>query len=341
MRLRTYLLVGAGTVGAAALAACGSTSSSDSVGTASPSNRVPAATANGSDLKFDGGVAPTPAQIREAFKNVKSPSGEIPVVWRIDDIQAWFCSSILDSVFEPFTSTNTPLSIGIIGTGLSGDPTVNSVLKSLENNPNIEFANHSFTHPSGGLPSLGGLVQQQADLQQDQDMIKSVVNVSADTFIPPDNVYDDNTVQAMKNVNLTNMSAQCTWTAPGVTALCPEGSDVTWPNLTWSNLISMPAGAVIDDWSDFSKPASVDIAMAWADAQIKNQGFAVFMLHPQELATDGTGQCKTVDQSKLGVIKDVISQGAQKGWRYYTFDGMAQAAKDVAAKAPKAKSGNR
>lgn len=331
MRARTAILLGIGAVGTGALAACGSTTTSTET-TPSATHGSPVAT--GSDSHpFKSGQLPTTSQLKAAFKGVAPRAGEIPVVWRMDDIQAWFCSSIFDDITAPFTSTNTPLSLGIIGNGLTADNTIVSDLQALKTNPTIEFANHSFTHPSGGLPSLGGETVQQNDLQEDQDMINTVVGAPAATFIPPDNAYDANTVQAATNVGLTNISAQCTWSAPGQTEFCPDGSKVVWPNLTWQQLTSMPAGAVIDDWTDFSQPASVDTAMAWANAQITNQGFAVFMLHPQELATDGGSACATPDTTKLQVISDVITQGKAKGWHFYTFNQMAAAAKAAAAKA--------
>lgn len=329
MRAKTAILLGIGVVGTGALAACGtSTTSSDA--TPSAPHGAPAAT--GSDSHpFKSGQLPTTSQLKAAFKGVAPRAGEIPVVWRMDDIQGWYCSSIFDDITAPFTSTNTPLSLGIIGNGLTGDATIVADLTALKGNPNIEFANHSFTHPSGGLPSLGGESVQQNDLQEDQTVINSVVGAPAATFIPPDNAYDSDTVQAATNVNLTNLSAQCTWSAPGTSVFCPTGSEVVWPNLTWQGLASMPAGAVIDDWTDFTKPASVDTAMAWADAQIANQGFAVFMLHPQELATDDA-TCTTPDAAKLKVISDVITQGKAKNWHFYTFSQMAAAAKAAASK---------
>lgn len=278
--------------------------------------------------------AATLAKIKENFKNAPTPTGKIPVVWRIDDIQAWFCSSILSDIFAVFTGTDTPLSIGIIGRDLDQDTNVDTTLKGLAGNANIELADHSFSHPDGGLPSLGGESAQQADLSSAQAMITKITNVVATTFIAPDNAYDADTLTAMSAEKLNVLSAQCTWSAPGQTEFCPTGSNVVWPNITTGGITYLPAGAVIDSWTDFTQPASVDTAMTWANSQAVNQGFVVFMLHPQELATDSN--CTTVDQTKLAVIKQLIDNASTNKWEFYTFQQLtAQAAK---ARATAAKS---
>lgn len=329
MRISTAVLLGIGALGFGAVVACSSNTTQSVMGSDS-ATPMPAAT--GSDNQaFKSGKEPTLDELTAAFKHVPTAAGPVPVVWRLDDVQAWYCSSILDDILAPFTSTNTPLSVGIIGTGLSDDSTVVSVLQGLKGNPNIQFANHSFTHPSGGMPSLGGEAAQQNDLQQAQTAIEGVTGVTPDTFIPPENLYNTDTQTAMANVGLVDMSAQCTWTGPGAVDNCAEGSGVVWPKLSWENIAMMPAGAVIDSWTDFTQPASVTTAQAWANAQIANQGFAVFMLHPQEFATDAS-TCKQPDTTKIGVLQQVISQGKAAGWKYYTFDGMAKAAASAARK---------
>lgn len=328
MRLSNAILLGIGVAGFSAIVACSNNASDGGQAVDSPTP-VPAAT--GSDNRaFLNGKEPSAAQLRAAFKGVPAPAGPVPVVWRIDDVQAWFCSGILAEVLAPFTSTDTPLSVGIIGRDLDQDSTVVSVLQGLKNKPNIQFVNHSNTHPAGGMPSLGDETAQQDDLQQAQTMIQSVTGVTPDTFIPPENLYDANTQQAMANVGLVNMSSQCTWTGPGAPDNCAEGSDVTWPNLTWDSIAMMPAGAVIDSWTDFTQPASTAVATAWATAQIANQGFAVFMLHPQEFATDAN--CTQLDTAKISVLKQVIALASSSSWNYYTFDGMAKAAATKAAR---------
>jgi len=278
--------------------------------------------------------AATLAKIKENFKNAPAPTGKIPVVWRIDDIQAWFCSSILSDIFAVFTGTNTPLSIGIIGRDLDQDANVDSILKGLAGNADIELADHSFSHPDGGLPSLGGESAQQADLASAQAIITKVTGVVASTFIAPDNAYDSDTLTAMSAEKLNVLSAQCTWSAPGQTEFCPTGSNVVWPNITTGGVSYLPAGAVIDSWTDFTQPASVDTAMTWANAQAVNQGFVVFMLHPQELATDTN--CTSVDQTKLAVIKQLITNASTNNWEFHTFQQLtAQAAKAAASKSSK------
>lgn len=245
------------------------------------------------------------------------------VIIRLDDIQAWYCETLSEVVIDNVVSTQTPISVGIIGRYLDEDTDITSYLKSIASNPLVEIASHSYSHtPYGGQ----SVAWQEDDLEASLNMIEKVTSVVPLSFIPPQNSYDENTAVVEVEYSMSIMSAQCTWdlALSNTTISCGVGSKVVAPNIIWNGIAMLPAGAVLGDvhyWEDFSGPASVDDAVAWIDAQILGQGFSVLMLHPQEFATDES-TCDTLDQSKLNVLLDLIAYGKDK-WQFMTFQNAA------------------
>lgn len=247
---------------------------------------------------------------------------ELPVVIiRLDDVQGWYCDTLTQTVVDTVIGMNTSISVGLIGEYLDTDEVIDSYLLSVSKNSLVEIVSHSYSHIVYGGESLDW---QESDLQSASSMIKKVTNASPVSFIPPENSYDENTRTALIENSMNLMSAQCTWNleVPDTPITCNEGSQVVAPNIMWNGISMLPAGAVLggmDYWEDFSKPASLDDAVAWIDAQITNQGFSVLMLHPQEFATDESS-CDKVDEDKLQVLVDLINYGQNK-WKFMTFQG--------------------
>lgn len=207
-------------------------------------------------------AAPTPAASRSPTSHVV-PKRERPVVsFRIDDIQAYWCSSIAQTVVDIFLEESVPLNLGIIGISLDESASMGSYLSRVVDSPLIEVASHSFKHKSFGGHDY---TWQESDLHQADTMIKKVTAKFPRGFIPPENDYDVETATAMLENNLTLMSAECT------SFFCPAGSDIVAPNLTWNGLTMLPAGAVLGNrkyWNDYSLPANLTQAIGWVENQL-------------------------------------------------------------------------
>jgi peptidoglycan/xylan/chitin deacetylase (PgdA/CDA1 family) len=241
---------------------------------------------------------------------------------RMDDIQEYYCDAVVKYIVDTVNGLNVPISLGFIANGLDQDPSGDAYYKSLSKNSLVEIASHSFSHlPFQDKP----LAWQTNDLSKANDMIAKVTTVTPKTFITPLNVYDTNTPIAMKSNGLSIMSAECSWDVnrPGQVSYCLEGGDVKAPNITWNGVYMLSAGAVLggdEYWEDTSLPASTTDAMNWMNAQIKNQGFTVLMLHPFEFTTDESAcSVDQIDRKKINVLTEVIQQGLSNGWRFMTF----------------------
>jgi hypothetical protein len=267
-------------------------------------------------------LAILPLLFLQHISAARKKDGERPVVIiRLDDVQAWYCDKLTQTVVDTVTGMNTSISVGLIGEYLDTDEAIDNYLVSMSKNPLVEVVSHSYSHvPYGGE----SLEWQESDLKSASDMINKVTNMSPKSFIPPENSYDENTRTALTENSMNLMSAQCTWNLdyPNSPLTCNEGSQVVAPDIMWNGIAMLPAGAVLGGmqyWEDFTQPASLDDAVAWANSQIDNQGFCVLMLHPQEFATDES-TCDTVIDDKIQVLVDFINYGKDK-WNFMTFQG--------------------
>lgn len=191
------------------------------------------------------------------------------VVFRFDDVQAYWCESIAETVINTFLSKNTPVSLGIVGQYFNEGSTIPSFVSNLASNPLIEITTHSQTHKSFAGKTV---TWQRNELRSSMNMINSVTGVIAKTFITPYNEYDTNTAVSMIDEGLTIMSAQCEWDPVTYDPIyCIDGSNVVAPNIMWNGIYSIPAGAVLGKeayWDDYHQPASVADAVGWIESQI-------------------------------------------------------------------------
>eukprot|EP00602_Paraphysomonas_sp_CaronLab_P002858 CAMPEP_0185029044 /NCGR_PEP_ID=MMETSP1103-20130426/15118_1 /TAXON_ID=36769 /ORGANISM="Paraphysomonas bandaiensis, Strain Caron Lab Isolate" /LENGTH=301 /DNA_ID=CAMNT_0027563653 /DNA_START=46 /DNA_END=948 /DNA_ORIENTATION=+ len=241
------------------------------------------------------------------------------VVIRLDDVLTFWCEEMSKAAIEATISMDVPISMGVIGVDLDKHQSFASYLRKVAENDLVEVLSHSYSHD---VYAGSTLEWQENDLNDAQDIIEDVTRQSPVTFIPPTNVYDSNTLKALReHETIRVMSAQCSWsrTEPGETVVCGDGSDVVAPNITYDGLYMLPAGAVLGDtgyWNNYLLPANASIAADWIEAQIAAQGFSVLMLHPVEFATEST--CTNLDTEKIAALQEVIRYG-QGRWQFLSF----------------------
>lgn len=274
------------------------------------------------------------------------------VAFRMDDVQAWFCASpqeqpmpdgstVNESVVQWMTNAlvdrGLNLTIGVIGTGLDQDPHIDSYLVDMTTEPLVEIASHSYSHGQNLFLTIS-LTNAIADLSQAQTMIEKVTgagstSVTPTGFIVPNYVFNEATEQSMPTptVQLNTISGRCAWTGDGTLAQCGEpavdccslNDDVVAPiERDASGNTHLPAGAVLgckpDYFDDWKGTRSLECAQGWVDNQIENQGFSVFVLHPQEFALPG---CQTIDPAEMDTLLEVLDY-AKDNWCTLSFTEM-------------------
>lgn len=235
----------------------------------------------------------------------------LPVVsFRLDDVQAWWCSDITKNIIEIFLEENTPLNIGVIGNYLD-QSSMGTYLSNVAYNPLLEIGSRSQNNNLFGGHNLSW---QSQDLSAANAMIGKVTSKFPRVFIPPGNSYDIVTSDALVQNQMSVLSSQCT------VNFCPDGSNVVAPDLKWHDVTMLPAGAVLGNlpyWLDYTLPANLTAAIEWIENQISRQGFSVVMLRPVEFSID-TGSCLVLNPSKVGVLRDLIAYGKTR-YEFKTF----------------------
>lgn len=144
---------------------------------------------------------------------------EAIVMFRNDDIQAWYMQEELRELDRLFLERDIAITHGVITTvddetDITEDEELCAYLAELSREyPDLhEAANHGLTHEDqtdfyngsefGGVP----LETQEAWLAEADAIIEECVDHDVETFIPPMNTYDENTVTALDEVGYTTVS---------------------------------------------------------------------------------------------------------------------------------------
>jgi len=263
-------------------------------------------------------VTPNPDKaegVREDVVVDKAQS-EIPgapkkVVFRLDDIQDYYLEeeqkAIIDA-FADYATGSQSISIGIIG-DLFAQP-YNSFaeeikLKMEQLGEQGEVVCHSMTHQ----PFVSKSEEEQyKELSDCKDKFAGIFpGKEINTFIPPENEYNSDTIKAMNRAGYTILSSQCT------TSLCPNPGDPT------SMPAYLPAGASTGGWTTpyEMRPASEIFAEIQSQAESNNnQNWSVVMMHPQDfMLDDGI----SLDEEAIETLKELIDMCLDNGYELVTF----------------------
>ena len=248
------------------------------------------------------------------------------VMFRMDNVEAYWCNDIAFDLAEEFSTAGIPVNIGLIGrhgmsSSLSDDSLLSAEIYKWSQNPTafeITSNSHKFMDFEGE-----SLAWQTDDLDAAQTEIMSVAGGYCPlSFIPPYGNFDHNTPSAMLAGHLDVMSSYCVWDPanPGVASWCPSGDDLKAPHIKRNGVYMLPSGAVLggmDYWEDTSKPANFTSTLAMVKAQVANQGFSVISMSPYEFAID-RGTCLGINTQKLDVLRQIFAY-ANTNWDVQLF----------------------
>jgi peptidoglycan/xylan/chitin deacetylase (PgdA/CDA1 family) len=193
------------------------------------------------------------------------------VSFRLDDIQNGWLFDVQLEVVNKFREKNIPLTIGIIGTLLEGDM-VNYVKKiTNEDNSIIETANHGWAHED--FTTLDKQTQSQL-MEKTNKKIFDVTGKSSKIFIPPFNLLNHDTIEAMKENNFTHFSSSVVTSKPPYPLV---NSDLyNFPETTNTGYIN----------PELNLFEGLTHAETFRDIQASQNifGFSVVTLHPQEFS---------------------------------------------------------
>ena len=221
---------------------------------------------------------------------------------------SWMQDNIM-TILDVFIKYDMPITVGVVtGEGDCYGDALNA--RFSEHSNLIEIASHSVTHNSMVGMAYADQLQELSNSKASLERLVSGAKVTL--FVPPQNLWDNVTVQAMTDAGYTKMSAQCTvvqFGSPGIDNMCVSNmypSQTTYFFPAISGIQHIPVGASI---TTFTASASlVDTAIlfngtdtqCWSDicsvaSQLnavkqftQGKDWAVIMMHPQDFPASVT-----------------------------------------------------
>ena len=212
------------------------------------------------------------------------------VSFRFDDIQDYWLNNIQSKIISIFSKNNIPLTVGIIADEFGNDSKIVDVVKNEIKNNKIEIANHGLVH----VPFT------QFDKQEQNEMIKKstnkiyeILNVNSTIFIPPENQFNEDTIQVLIENEFTHISSSTIYDSPPF--LLENEYFYRFPEVATTGGYIPSQNRILGISSD----------QTFSDALggINKYGFAVITMHPQEFAVYEGGEY--INEINLEQIKEL------------------------------------
>ena len=263
----------------------------------------------------------TKSVLKSAQKVMPSKNQCPCVVFRLDDIQAFYLSDVQMKIIEMFQKKNASLDIGVIGYDFPLDLKLASYIKTnlKYGHAPIEVANHGWKHED--FASLG-LSEQVSLMNKTNQQLAKTLGVKPNVFITPFNLYNNDTLKAIKQIKMSVISAGISDEKNIVTA---KGKMIT--NKDSLGLYHVPS---MNDfqvnigneqyWTSIPKNKII----ASMNSHISKYGYDVVLLHPQNFAVIVNGQyANTIDKKPLDDLASIIDYAKSKHFKITTLSDIA------------------
>ncbi|CAD6518872.1 conserved hypothetical protein [metagenome] len=224
------------------------------------------------------------------------------VAFRFDDVQDYFLSNAQIQMMKLFGEYDAGLTVGVIGGVIGKDPKIVDIIKEqLQTNPRFEIASHSWNNRV--ITTLSP-EDQDKYIRDTDKKIKELFQIKPKVFIPPENIFDNQTITLLKKYEYDHIS-------PSVSTEIPPKfikSDFYHFDTASSTAKLNPATGY---WEQISK----DKVLEKIDDSLFDYGYAVVMMHPFEFSNYIQGAyVNEVNQTKFDELINVISTLKSKGY---------------------------
>lgn len=226
------------------------------------------------------------------------------VAFRLDDIQDFFLNNAQMEILKIFAQKNASLSIGIIAGVFGTDQKlVNLITEGIHSTDyTLEPVNHSWIHR---VMTTMKKDAQADDIKKSNQKIYDVLGLRPVTFIPPENLFNNDTLNILKENNFTHISSHVANMQP--------------PPFKKSSFYEFPAAAqtsVLQRQESFWQAQSIDKTFEGIQDSEFNYGYAVVMMHPHEFSTYADGFYENqVNQTQLQQLSLLIDRVKAEGYK--------------------------
>ena len=196
------------------------------------------------------------------------------VAFRLDDVQDFWLNDVQIQVIKLFQTKKIPLTIGIIASNFGEDAKLTEFLVDSVERPDskLEVANHGLG--SEGMTNYD-YNKQNEFIKSSNQKISSILNVKPITFIPPQNLFNNDTLQSLYDNQMTHISSSMV-----------KGDNPPYP-FENADVYRFPESATTGEYDpEMDQFVGVPSLVTYQNAMdsLQNYGFAVITMHPQEFS---------------------------------------------------------
>ena len=216
------------------------------------------------------------------------------MAFRLDDVQDWWLNDVQIELIQLFSENNIPLTVGIIAGDFGNDPIIVDYVKDELNKDAIQIANHGLIHQP--FSNFDKREQNEMIIESNKKIVE-ILNVTPKIFIPPENKFNEDTLEVLKENGFTHLSAA--WFSDSPPYLEENKSFYRFPQFaetggyvfSQNRIVGVPANQTFNDVTN----------------AVNEHGFAVITMHPQEFAIfEGGESINTINESQIIELKNLI-----------------------------------
>jgi peptidoglycan/xylan/chitin deacetylase (PgdA/CDA1 family) len=219
------------------------------------------------------------------------------VAFRLDDIQDFFLAQAQMEIISLFEKKKTPLTIGVIGGVIGTDAKLVNLIKGdlASKTPVLEVASHSWNNRV--LPTMTK-AEQEDIIKKTNNKINEVFGKTPTTFIPPENLFTNDTITILKENGFTHISYAVTTADP-----------IPFKGATFYHFPMAAYTASLSETSfEWVHTPNKKILTQIHDSLFE-RGYAVVMMHPYEFSEYVEGfYTNKANMTKIAELDSLIEQ---------------------------------
>jgi peptidoglycan/xylan/chitin deacetylase (PgdA/CDA1 family)/3D (Asp-Asp-Asp) domain-containing protein len=227
------------------------------------------------------------------------------VVFRMDDIQDYWLKPVQLATMNQFISKNQSLTLGIIMGGIGNDTEIVNKVREGSDSGLYELAVHGWNHTDYTKLSEE---EQRKSLEDSNTKMVGLFGKRSEIFIPPLNAFNDDTINAVQQANMTILDANSSSFGELQLKGDNESQTLSSPQIPSKDFFYIPSTISFKDYyHDQPLKNSVQNIFNNVTQSINTNGYAVIIIHPQDFAKIENGTLtETLDENEMNDLSRLI-----------------------------------
>jgi len=221
------------------------------------------------------------------------------VILRLDDVQAYEWVDISMRITDDSLSRHIPITLGVIPKDIEKDETLVDYLRTKSDSREVEIAQHGTTHQ---LEEYAKVSREDAleIAGSGKDTLAKTLGVNPVTFIPPQNLYNENTTLALQELGFSVISAGLNEYEYG-----EHPKRIGYTASTIEGLSEGQPGSLV-------LPAEI---LNTCDEAFQTVDICVIMIHPQDYSNENG----SLDEAKYIYFTSLLDRLESGEYSFFTF----------------------